>query len=116
MLTIPKFDINDESPSHGVVYRKFTDKKYLNIHNYSNYQFQEQCRNLTTLVGFLGGKRVEAKLINNNNKEIKIKGNINGRDIVKGDLGIDKIKKNNKNEFNIKEFLPIVDEKFFLFK
>ena len=112
-LKIPKFDINDESPSHGVVYKKFTDKQYLNIHKYSNYQFQEQSRALTTLVGFLGAKKVEAKLINKENESMNIKNDLNLKDEVKVKLNIGHDKRKKNNEINITEFLPIIDEKFF---
>ena len=112
-ISIPKFDINDESPSHGIVYKKFTDKQYLNIHNFSNYQFQEQSRALSTLVGILGAKKVEMKLINKNNKSISIKQNIQISDEVNINIGGDKQKKKEDNQMNIKEFLPIVNEKFF---
>ena len=112
-LRIPKFDINDESPSHGIVYKKFTDKQYLNIHNYSNYQFQEQCRTLTTLAGFLGAKKVEAKLVNRDNKSMSISGGMNISE--EANINMNSSHKNIKsdNEMNVKEFLPIVNEKFF---
>ena len=112
-LKIPKFDINDESPSHGVVYKKFTDKQYLNIHKFSNYQFQEQSRALTTLVGFLGAKKVKVKLVNKNTSSMHLKNNVNINGEVNVNFNIDHDDRKNESESNIKEFLPLIDEKFF---
>ena len=74
---VPTFDINENMPSHGVIYKKFTDTKYLSIENYDDFLFKEQCRALSTLVGYLGASCVKVKQEFNENNNKKFGADLN---------------------------------------
>lgn len=105
-----KFDLNDDEPSHSIVYKKFTDKQYLSIDKYSTYQFQEQCRSLTTLVGYLGVKKIRMVLNKDNNSSFNMESGMDLKKEVKGNINISNDNKDMNNHQNIKEFEPYVSK------
>ena len=67
-------------------------------------------RTLTTLVGYLGVKKIRMILNNNNNSSLNMKTEMDLKTEVKGNINIENDKKNMSNHQNIKEFESYVSK------
>ena len=108
-LLIPTFDINENAPTMGVVYKKFTDNKYLSLENYDSYLFREQCRSLSTLVSYLGASsiKVNQKIIDLKDLGIEVK--VSVAEEVEAGGAYDKSDVSSNNLIGIKEFNETVE-------
>ena len=111
---VPTFDINEYEPTHGVVYKKFTDDKYLSLQNFDTFLFQEKCRALSTLVSYLGAKsiRVMQGITQFDNKEVNA--NLNVMKEADINMKYGKSKEEENNLLGIKEFDETVESFIFL--
>ena len=103
-IIVPTFDINDNMPSHGVIYKKFTDSKYLSLENYDNVLFKEQCRALSTLVSYLGASSIQVKRELNENNSRKIDANLKVMSEVELNAKNESSSDNTDNLLGIKTF------------
>lgn len=112
-LPSPSFDLFENSPSHGIVYKRFTLNKYLSLDNYDNFLFQEQYRSLSTLVSYMGAHKISIKneYLEDESNNVDISGNIMNEAKLK--VKVNKSRLNEKNLFGEKIFDKLVSPKIF---
>ena len=113
-VLMPTFDINETSPTMGVVYKRFTENKYLSLENYDNYLFREQCRSLSTLVSYLGASSIQVEQLTKDEERLSVSAGVSVASEAKVDGKFEKENNSNDNRLGIKEF-DINVESFILY-
>jgi hypothetical protein len=113
-ILMPTFDINETSPTMGVVYKRFTENKYLSLENYDNYLFREQCRSLSTLVSYLGASSITVEQLTKDEKRVSVGAGVSVASEVKIDGKFEKENNINDNRLGVKDF-DINVESFILY-
>ena len=108
-ILLPTFDINESSPTMGIIYKRFTDSKYLSLNNYDSYLFQEQCRSLSTLVSYLGASLVNVTQKIGDKEHMGIKTDVKIMDEAKVGVKYEKNKQANYERVGTKEFSENVE-------
>ena len=103
-VLMPTFDINETSPTMGVVYKRFTENKYLSLENYDNYLFREQCRSLSTLVSYLGASSIKVEQLTKDEERLAVGAGVSVMSEAKIDGKFEKENNMNDNRLGVKEF------------